>query len=100
MTAYDEIPRIQISHSPTPLEFMPRLSAQLGYQLFIKRDDCTGLAGGGNKTRKLEYLLAAAKAEGADTLVTIGGLQSNHTRQTAAVAAKFGLGCEVGARRC
>ncbi len=63
--------------------------------MYIKRDDCTGLAGGGNKTRKLEYLIADAQQHGADTLVTVGGLQSNHARQTAAAAAKFGLGCEL-----
>jgi len=82
-------------HSPTPLESMSGLSLTLGYKLFVKRDDCTGLAGGGNKTRKLEYLLAAARDAGADTLVTIGGLQSNHARQTAAAAAKFGFACEL-----
>jgi D-cysteine desulfhydrase/L-cysteate sulfo-lyase len=89
------IPRINITHTPTPLEAAPRLSEDLGCHVYFKRDDCTGLAGGGNKVRKLEYLLADAKNQGADTLVTIGGLQSNHARQTAAVAAKFGLGCEL-----
>jgi D-cysteine desulfhydrase/L-cysteate sulfo-lyase len=89
------LPRIKIAHTPTPLEHAPRLSDELGCNIFIKRDDCTGLAGGGNKVRKLEYLLADAQNQGADTLVTIGGLQSNHARQTAAVAAKFGLGCEL-----
>lgn len=87
--------RIRMTHVPTPLEFAPRLSDDLGCHLYFKRDDCTGLAGGGNKIRKLEYLLADAKNQGADTLVTIGGLQSNHARQTAAVAAKFGFGCEL-----
>jgi len=95
MKDFNLIPRIEISHTPTPLEFAPRLSEELGCNLFIKRDDCTGLAGGGNKARKLEYLLADAQQQGADTLVTIGGLQSNHARQTAAVAAKFGFGCEL-----
>ena len=95
MKDFNQIPRIEITHAPTPLEFAPRLSAELGYNLHIKRDDCTGLAVGGNKTRKLEYLLADAKALGADTLVTIGGLQSNHARQTAAAAAKFGFSCEL-----
>lgn len=89
------IPRVEISHSPTPIESAPRLSKELGCNIFIKRDDCTGLASGGNKTRKLEYLLADAIRLGADTLVTIGGLQSNHARQTAAAAAKFGLNCEL-----
>ena len=95
MKEFNLIPRIDITHTPTPLEFAPRLSKDLGCNLFIKRDDCTGLAGGGNKARKLEYLLADAQQQGADTLVTIGGLQSNHARQTAAVAAKFGFGCEL-----
>ncbi len=95
MKDFDLIPRIEITHAPTPLEFAPRLSKELGCNLFIKRDDCTGLAGGGNKTRKLEYLLADAQQQGADTLVTIGGLQSNHARQTVAAAAKFGMNCEL-----
>ncbi len=87
-------PRIQFAHLPTPVEPMPRLTAALGGpQLWVKRDDQTGLAFGGNKTRKLEYLLAAAQAEGAQTLLTAGAVQSNHCRQTAAAAAKFGLDC-------
>jgi len=90
---FKQINRIEITHAPTPLEFAPHLSENLGCQLYVKRDDCTGLAVGGNKTRKLEYLLADAKARNADTLVTIGGLQSNHARQTAAAAAKFGFRC-------
>jgi 1-aminocyclopropane-1-carboxylate deaminase len=74
------------------MEPLKRLSAYLhGPEIWVKRDDCTGLAGGGNKTRKLEYLLPDALAHGADTLVTIGGIQSNHTRQTAAAAARAGL---------
>jgi len=92
---FNTIPRININHAPTPLEFAPRLSTELGCQLYFKRDDCTGFAGGGNKIRKLEYLLADAKQQGADTLITIGGLQSNHARQTAAVAAKYGFNCEL-----
>jgi L-cysteate sulfo-lyase len=95
MNNFDQIARVALSHAPTPLEFAPNLSEKLGCKLFFKRDDCTGLAGGGNKTRKLEYLLADAKQKRADTLVTIGGLQSNHARQTAAAAAKFGYGCEL-----
>ena len=95
MKNFNKIPRIEITHAPTPLELAPRLSEDLGCQLYIKRDDCTGLAVGGNKTRKLEYLIADAKAQDADTLVTIGGLQSNHARQTAAAAAKFGFSCEL-----
>jgi len=95
MTYFNSIPRVEISHTPTPIESAPRLSNELGCKLFIKRDDCTGLASGGNKTRKLEYLLSDAKSQGADTLITIGGLQSNHARQTAAAAAKFGFNCEL-----
>ena len=92
---FSAIPRIEIIHGATPLEFAPRLSSELNCKLFFKRDDCTGLAGGGNKVRKLEYLLADAQQQGADTLITVGGLQSNHARQTAAVAAKFGYRCEL-----
>jgi L-cysteate sulfo-lyase len=86
---------VRFAHLPTPLEPLPRLSEALGVNLYIKRDDCTGLAGGGNKTRKLEYLLGDALAQEADTLVTQGAVQSNHVRQTAAAAARFGLACEV-----
>jgi len=88
-------PRVRLAHLPTPLEPLPRLSEELGVELWIKRDDCTGLAGGGNKTRKLEFLLGEAFAQGADTLVTQGAVQSNHVRQTAAAAASHGLACEV-----
>jgi len=78
------------------VEDMPRLSATLGGpRLWIKRDDCTGLATGGNKTRKLEFLIAAALDEGADMVVTQGAVQSNHVRQTAAAACKFGLDCHA-----
>jgi L-cysteate sulfo-lyase len=88
-------PRARFAHLPTPLEPAPRLGAELGIDLWIKRDDCTGLAGGGNKTRKLEFLLGEALDAGADTLITQGAVQSNHVRQTAAAAARFGLACEV-----
>jgi D-cysteine desulfhydrase family pyridoxal phosphate-dependent enzyme len=87
------LPRFPLAHLPTPLEPLPRLSHALGAQLWIKRDDQTGLAGGGNKTRKLEYLVADALAQEADTLVTVGAVQSNHCRQTAAAAARAGLRC-------
>jgi L-cysteate sulfo-lyase len=88
--------RERFAHLPTPLEAAPRLGAALGgLDLHIKRDDCTGLAGGGNKTRKLEFLLGEAVAQGADTLVTQGAVQSNHVRQTAAAAARFGMACEI-----
>ena len=88
-------PRARFAHLPTPLEPMPRLSEALGVELWVKRDDCTGLAGGGNKTRKLEFLLGEALERGADTLVTQGAVQSNHVRQTAAAAARYGLACRV-----
>lgn len=88
------IPRLKFAQLPTPIEPMPRLSAALnGPSLFIKRDDQTGLASGGNKTRKLEYLVAEAQMNGAQTLITAGAVQSNHCRQTAAAAAHFGFKC-------
>lgn len=91
-----EFPRVSLAHLPTPLEHLPRLSEHLGGpDIYVKRDDCTGLASGGNKTRKLEYSMAAALEEGADTVVTVGAVQSNHVRQTAAAACKLGLKCEV-----
>ncbi|MEZ5279114.1 MAG: D-cysteine desulfhydrase [Acidimicrobiales bacterium] len=89
-------PRLRFAHLPTPLEPMHRLSELLGGpRLWIKRDDCTGLAGGGNKTRKLEFLMAEALAQGADTIITQGATQSNHCRQTAAIAARQGLDCHL-----
>ncbi|HAY47266.1 MAG TPA: D-cysteine desulfhydrase, partial [Gammaproteobacteria bacterium] len=89
-------PRLHFAHLPTPLEPMPALSKALGGpNLWIKRDDCTGLAGGGNKTRKLEFLLAEALDQSADTIITQGATQSNHARQTAAIAAKLGLECHL-----
>ncbi len=91
-----DFPRLPLAHLPTPLEPLPRLSAELGGpRLYVKRDDCTGLAFGGNKTRKLEFLMAAAQRDGADTVITAGGLQSNHVRQTAAAAARLGFACEL-----
>lgn len=89
-------PRIRLGHLPTPLEPMDRLSDILGGpKLWVKRDDCTGLSSGGNKTRKLEYLMADALQKGADTIVTQGATQSNHARQTAAAAAKLGMACHI-----
>ena len=89
-------PRVRLGHFPTPLEFLPNLTRHLdGPNIYIKRDDCTGLATGGNKTRKLEFLAAQAMAEGADTLVTQGAMQSNHVRQTIAAAARLGLACKA-----
>jgi 1-aminocyclopropane-1-carboxylate deaminase len=91
----DSFARHPLLFGPSPVHPLERLSAHLGgAQLWAKRDDCnSGLAYGGNKTRKLEYLVADALAQGCDTLVSIGGVQSNHTRQVAAVAARLGLGC-------
>ncbi len=88
--------KISLGHFPTPLEFMPNLTRLLGGpNLYVKRDDCTGLATGGNKTRKLEYLVADAVEQGADTLVTQGATQSNHVRQTAAAARRLGMDCHA-----
>lgn len=86
-------PRLEFIGAPTPLEYLPRFSDYLGREIFIKRDDVTPMALGGNKLRKLEFLAADALREGADTLITAGAIQSNHVRQTAAVAAKLGLHC-------
>ncbi len=87
-------PRVRLACLPTPVLRLERLSKALGGPLiFVKRDDLTGLAGGGNKTRKLEFLVAAAMARGADTLITVGSVQSNHCCQTAAAAARAGLKC-------
>ena len=91
-----KISRLRFAHLPTPVESLPRLSAYLGGPtLLVKRDDQTGLAFGGNKTRKLEYLLAEAEAAGARTVITAGAVQSNHCRQTAAAAARFGFQCTL-----
>lgn len=87
--------KIQMIHLPTPLEYLPALSAELGVELYIKRDDLTSLAMGGNKMRKLEYLAAEAVDQGATMLLTVGGAQTNHGRQTAGVAAKLGMKCVI-----
>jgi L-cysteate sulfo-lyase len=89
-------PRVSLAHLPTPLERLPRLSKHLGGpNIYVKRDDCTGLATGGNKTRKLEFLLADAQQKSADVIITQGAVQSNHARQTAAAACKLGMACEL-----
>ncbi|ORM68353.1 D-cysteine desulfhydrase [Pantoea rwandensis] len=88
-----QFPRLELLGAPTPLEHLPRLSDYLGRDIFIKRDDFTPVALGGNKLRKLEFLAADALREGADVLLTAGAIQSNHVRQTAAVAARLGLKC-------
>ncbi len=88
------IPRIKFAHLPTPVESLPRLTARFGGpRLAVKRDDLTGLGFGGNKTRKLEYLLAEAHANGARTIITAGAVQSNHCRQTAAACAHLNFDC-------
>ncbi|WP_287812060.1 D-cysteine desulfhydrase [Pseudomonas sp.] len=86
-------PRLELLGAPTALEKLERLSQWVGRDIYVKRDDLTPLAMGGNKLRKLEYLAADALAQGADTLITAGAIQSNHVRQTAAIAAKLGLSC-------
>jgi 1-aminocyclopropane-1-carboxylate deaminase len=94
----DKFPRYKLTFGPTPIEHLPRMTAALGgsVQIYAKRDDCnSGLALGGNKLRKLEYIVPDALASNADTLVSIGGVQSNHTRMVAAVAAKLGMKCVV-----
>ena len=88
--------KVPLMHGPTPLEPMDRLSEELGGpRIWLKRDDCTGLASGGNKTRKLEFLMAEATEQNADTVITYGAVQSNHARQTAAACAKLGLSCHL-----
>src|SRR5437762_14279305 len=92
----EKLPRFSLAQLPTPIEKLARLSRELGGpELLIKRDDQTGLALGGNKVRKLEFLVADALAQNADTLVTLGAAQSNHCRQTAAAAAACELQCEL-----
>ena len=89
-------PRQRLAHLPTPLEPLPRLTEALGGpEIWVKRDDCTGLSTGGNKTRKLEFLMGEALAQGADIVLTQGARQSNHARQTAAAAARLGLDCHL-----
>ena len=89
-------PRLRLAHLPTPLERLDNLTRELnGPEIWIKRDDCTGLSTGGNKTRKLEYLMAEAVAEKADLVMTQGATQSNHARQTAAAAARLGIACHL-----
>jgi D-cysteine desulfhydrase family pyridoxal phosphate-dependent enzyme len=89
-------PKVSLAHVPTPLEHLPRLSRRLGGpDIWVKRDDCTGLGFGGNKARKLEYLIGEAQALGSDVVITTGAKQSNHARQTAVAAARVGMGCEL-----
>lgn len=95
MTLVD-FPRVQLAHTPTPLELLPNITQQLGGpRVLVKRDDCTGLAMGGNKARHLEFYFGEAIAENADTVLITGAVQSNFLRMTAAAAAKLGLHCEI-----
>lgn len=87
--------KVPFLHLPTPLEFLPRISEELGIRLYIKRDDLTGIGMGGNKLRKLQYLLYDAQSQGCTMLLTMGGAQTNHGRLTAAVAAKYGMRCAI-----
>lgn len=94
LTEQHGYPRARLAHTPTPLEFLPNLSAALdGPDIWVKRDDCTGLAMGGNKARQLEYYMGAAMAAGADTVLITSATQSNFMRMTAAAAAKLGMKC-------
>jgi L-cysteate sulfo-lyase len=93
---FDKFERIDLGHFPTRIEYLKNISELLnGPQIFIKRDDCTGLATGGNKTRKLEFILPDAIKNNSDLIVTIGAIQSNHARQTAAACAKLGIKCLI-----
>ena len=95
-----QFPRILLARLPTPIEPLPRLSAHLdGPKLYVKRDDLTGLGLGGNKLRKLEFLFGEARAQDAEVVLTVGALQSNHARLTAAACARLGLDCELILRR-
>src|ERR1700761_5435980 len=92
----ERLPRIRLAHLPTPLEDVPRFSERLGkVRILVKRDDCTGLLFGGNKTRHNEFVLAEALRRGADLIVWGAGTQSNNCRQTAAACAKLGLECRL-----
>lgn len=95
MSLTKDFPRVDLSHTPTPLELLKNVSAEFGTEVWIKRDDCTGLAFGGNKSRQLEFYIGQALKQGADTLLTTGAVQSNHVRMTVAAARKMGLDVEV-----
>lgn len=88
-------PRLELARTPTPLEFLTHTSREMGVDIYVKRDDYTGMELSGNKIRKLEFILADAIASGADTIITCGGAQSNHARATAIAAAKLGLDCRL-----
>lgn len=95
MSLTEKFPRVDLTHRPTPLELLNNVSAEFGTRVWIKRDDCTGLAFGGNKSRQLEFYIGQALEQGADTLLTTGAVQSNHVRMTVAAARKMGLEVEV-----
>jgi len=95
MSLVKDFPRVHLSHTPTPLELLKNVSSEFDTNVWIKRDDCTGLAFGGNKSRQLEFYIGQALAQGADTLLTTGAVQSNHVRTTVAAARKMGLDVEV-----
>ncbi len=95
MPLTENFPRVELSHRPTPLELLNNVSAEFDTRVWIKRDDCTGLAFGGNKSRQLEFYIGQALEQGADTLLTTGAVQSNHVRMTVAAARKMGLEVEV-----
>ncbi len=95
MSLIDKFARVELSHRPTPLERLVNVSKEFGTNVWIKRDDCTGLAFGGNKSRQLEFYIGHALEQGADTLLTTGAVQSNHVRMTVAAARKMGLDVEV-----
>ena len=95
LAAVDRFPRVRLGHAPTPLDPAPRLGAALGIELWIKRDDCTGLAFGGNKVRQLEFHLGEAQARGADTVLVTGAVQSNLARLAAAGARRLGMDVDV-----
>ena len=91
----DRFPRAIAAHVPTPLEALPNLGKKLGLSLFVKRDDCTGFAFGGNKVRQLEYYIGEAQRQGADTILITGAIQSNFVRTAAAMARRFGMECHI-----
>ena len=95
MTGYNHLPRLSLGIYPTPFYKLEAISARYGREIYIKRDDLCGVALGGNKVRKLEYLLAKAQADGCDTVFTTGGAQSNHAMLTAACAARLGMDCKL-----
>ena len=92
----DDLPRVHLGHQPTPIEAMPNLAAEFdGLRLYVKRDDCTGLAFGGNKVRQLEFYMGDAQAEAADTILITGAVQSNFARLAAAAARKLSMACHI-----